>query len=149
MRRIRWACALVMLVLGVMLPAAAHAAYPGAQGKIAFEGFPAGGGTDSEIVVSNPDGTALTPLTTNAQDDVDPAWSPDGKKIAFAHNNGTYYEIWTMNADGTGQTPVAQLGKSTTHPTWSPAGAKLAFTYAFSATDDDIWTADSSGLNSN
>jgi hypothetical protein len=42
-----------------------------------------------------------------------------------------------------------QLGKSTTHPTWSPAGNKLVFTYAFSGTDDDIWAADSSGLNSN
>ena len=54
-----------------------------------------------------------------------------------------------MNADGSGQTPVVQLGKSTTHPTWSPAGNKLVFKYAFSATDDDIYSADSSGLNSN
>jgi Tol biopolymer transport system component len=149
MRRIFWACALGMLLLGVALPAGADAAYPGALGKLAWEAFPAGGGTDSEIVVSNADGTAITPVTTNTVDDVDPAWSPDGKKIAFAHFNGTYYEIWTMNADGSGQTAVVQLGKSTTHPTWSPTGNKLAFTYAFSATDDDIWSADSSGLNSN
>ena len=54
-----------------------------------------------------------------------------------------------MNADGSGQTAVVQTGNSTTHPTWSPAGNKLVFTYAFSGTDDDIYAADSSGLNSN
>lgn len=149
MRRIRWAWTLGILVLGMALPAAAQAAYPGANGKIAFEGHPAGGGTDSEIVVSNADGSAVTALTNNSVDDVDPAWSPDGTKIAFARFNGSVFEIWTMNADGTGQTAVVQLGKSTTHPTWSPAGNKLVFTYAFSGTDDDIYAADSSGVNSN
>jgi len=138
-----------MLTFGLTLPGAAQAAYPGAIGKIAWEGFPGGGGTDSEIVVSNADGTGITPLTINSVNDIDPAWSPDGRKIAFARFNGTYYEIWTMNADGSGQTAVVQLGKSTTHPTWSPAGNKLLFTYAFSASDDDIYAADSTGLNSN
>jgi TolB protein len=149
MRRIVWACALCVSAIVLVLPAASQAAYPGANGKIAFEGHPSGGGTDSEIVTANADGTAVTPLTSNTVDDIDPAWSPDGRKIAFARFNGTYYEIWTMNADGSGQTAVVQLGKSTTHPTWSPAQNKLVFTYAFSGSDDDIYAADSTGLNSN
>ena len=47
-----------MLALGLLFSPAAQAAYPGANGKIAWEGFPAGGGTDSEIVVANADGRA-------------------------------------------------------------------------------------------
>jgi TolB protein len=138
-----------MSLLVLALPAASNAAYSGEEGKIAFEGVPTGSGTDSEIVTSNADGTATTALTSNSVNDIDPAWSPDGKKIAFARFNGSYYEIWTMNADGSGQTVVVQQGKSTTHPAWSPAGNKLLFTLAFSASDDDIYAADSTGLNAN
>ena len=99
-------------------------------------------------MVANADGTGVTPLTSNSVNDIDPAWSPDGKKIAFARANGSVYEIWTMNADGSSQTLVVQQAKSVTHPTWSPAQNKLVFEYAFSATDDDIYAADSTGLNS-
>ncbi len=98
---------------------------------------------------ANADGTGVTALTSNSVDDIDPAWSPDGKKIAFARSNGSVYEIWTMNADGSGQTLVVQQSKSVTHPTWSPAQNKLVFQYEFSATDDDIYAADTSGLNTN
>jgi Tol biopolymer transport system component len=136
-----------MLAIGLLCSPAAQAAYPGANGRIAWQGVPTGSGTDSEIVSANADGTGVTALTSNSVDDIDPAWSPDGKKIAFARANGAIYEIWTMNADGSGQTLVVQQSKSVTHPTWSPAQNKLVFQYAFSATDDDIWAADASGLN--
>jgi TolB protein len=140
--------AIVTLALGLLLSPPALAAYPGANGRIAWEGVPTGGGTDTEIVSANPDGSGLIALTSNSVDDIDPAWSPDGTKIAFARFNGSVYEIWTMNANGSGQTAVVQQSKSVTHPTWSPAGNKLVFQYAFSASDDDIWAADSTGLNS-
>ena len=146
----KWICcsAVVMSALGLLFSPAAQAAYPGANGLIAWQGVPTGSGTDTEIVVANADGTGVTPLTSNSVNDIDPAWSPDGKKIAFARANGSVYEIWTMNADGSSPTLVVQQSKSVTHPTWSPAGNKLVFEYAFSATDDDIWAADSTGLNS-
>ena len=34
-------------------------------------------------------------------DDFEPAWSPDGTKIAFASNRDGNHEIYVMNADGT------------------------------------------------
>src|SRR5689334_14146720 len=93
-----------------------------------------------------------TQLTANTVDDADPAWSPDGAKIAFSHfNSGTnHFEIWTMNANGTSQAAlVTDSAHDLTQPTWAPDGTKVAYQYKFSATDDDIYRADTSGVNVN
>ena len=52
--------------------------------------FIAPGGTDSsgnklgtDVWVMNPDGTGITNLTAAPGDDTDPAWAPDGVRIAF------------------------------------------------------------------
>ena len=57
-RRISYS-AIVVLALALLFSPGAEAAYPGANGKIAWEGVPTGGGTDSEIVVGNADGTGI------------------------------------------------------------------------------------------
>jgi dipeptidyl aminopeptidase/acylaminoacyl peptidase len=76
-----WLVPALALVVGLLAFAApSKAAFPGANGKIAF-------GTDrdgnKEIYTMYPDGSGLTRLTNNVSDDRSPAWSPDGTKIAF------------------------------------------------------------------
>ena len=56
-----------------------------------------------EIYAMNADGNGLRKLTRNPTDDGDPAWSPDGRKIAFASVRDGNQEIYVMNADGSGQ----------------------------------------------
>ena len=63
--------------------------------------------TPADIFVINADGSNLAQITTDPHGDFDPAWSPDGKQIAFVSdrnaNNDSNYEIYLINADGTGE----------------------------------------------
>jgi Tol biopolymer transport system component len=55
------------------------------------------------VYVVNADGSRLRRLTRNhAEDYGTPAWSPDGRKIAFVGNRDGNSEVFAMNADGTG-----------------------------------------------
>ena len=102
----------VVFMLVVVAPA--HAAFPSDNGKIAFSAW-SGGSTD--IYTVNPDGTGLTRLTSDPARDDDPAWSADGRYIAF--NRDLY--IWVMDADGANQRQVyGPLDYALGRPSWSP-----------------------------
>jgi len=55
------------------------------------------------IVVVNTDGTNKRELTVSNPPNGSPAWSGDGKKIAFDSMRDGNFEIFTMNVDGTNQ----------------------------------------------
>jgi TolB protein len=118
--------AFVLILSSATSPPAAHAAFPGANGKIAFTSDRDG---NWEIYVMNADGTGLTRLTNNPANEFLPAWSPDGTKILFSghRNSFIFSEVYVMNADGSGVTNL------TNNPRWdgiavfSPDGTKIAF----------------------
>jgi hypothetical protein len=75
------------------------------------------------VEVVNADGSGSpTRLTTAAGFDGDPAWSPDGSKIAFSTQRGGTPEVWLMDGDGGNQHAVT----AGTNPEWSPGGERLA-----------------------
>jgi Tol biopolymer transport system component len=131
---------LVALVVSFALaPLPAHAAFPGAIGKIVFHrvDISSTGGTES-LRTMNPDGTSLTSLIDCFFHSCESAWSPDGQKIAFGRSAGIgvdsedrcCWEIYVMNADGTGVTNLTNngdQGPDDADPNWSPDGTKIAF----------------------
>lgn len=71
----------------------------------------------------NTDGSDLQQLTTGPND-WDPAWSPDGNRIAFTRSSGDTTGIFIMDADGSN---VVRRTMSGIQPTWSPDGAWIGF----------------------
>lgn len=124
-RCIRYALSAGLLFALIATTAPAHAAFPGINGKIAFQTVRDGNG---EIYVMNPDGTGLTNLSNNPAGESDPSWSPDGTKIVFISNRDGHYQIYSMNADGSGQTNLSNnLFEDVGRPSWSPDGTRIAF----------------------
>lgn len=84
------------------------------------------------------DGSAQHRLTTTTKlDNLDPAWSPNGRQIVFVRRgqDGSP-QLWLMDADGTHQRLLLDLQLAHTpfspSPVWSPDGKQIAF---FKVTD--------------
>ena len=106
--------------------------------QIAFVGNklrnpPPGGGprkANSDIYVMNADGSGIRRLTHKRTYDGEPAWSPDGRKIAFQSKRrvgGNSGEIYVMNADGSGKRNLTRNPAQDGSPSWSPDGRRIAF----------------------
>ena len=116
----------------------AQAAFPGANGKIAFERGP--------IWIMRPDGSSQVNLTPGMGGS-DPAWSPDGSYIAFVGFTGGQDrdQVYVMEADGSAVTPLTDTGFGKAGPTWSPDGTRVAFAAHSGTGYYDIFAVNSDG----
>jgi TolB protein len=95
------------------------------------------------------DGTGYTNLLGTPGAAYNPAWSPDGSRIAFASNLGNQVDIYIVNIDGTGLIRLTDSTQNEYAPAWSPDGDRLVFTSFENETQDNdlyIINSDGSGL---
>jgi len=77
--------------------------------------------------LSHPDSAGIR-LLASTREQTNPAYSPDGKHIAFESNRGGVSEIWVGDSDGTNLAQISRLNNyATGTPRWSPDGRKIAF----------------------
>ena len=174
MKRIRLAPALFFLVL-----ASTHAQQPPAEKKwdVAAElgpttrlAFETTEGTWMNVDVS-PDGqrvvfdllgdiyvmpiggTGTSPaerLTSGPAFDMQPRFSPDGRRVAFSSDRDGLWNIWTMDADGKNAKQISKERRwFINSPTWSPDGdyifARRHFVAQRSLGAGEIWMFHASG----
>ena len=99
------AAAMVVVLLVDGTKPARAGAFPGTNGKIAFDTDRDGG--NSEIYAMNPDGNQQTNLSRSVAD-ISASYSANGKKIAFSSVRDGNSEIYSMNANGTLQTRLTR-----------------------------------------
>jgi serine/threonine protein kinase len=73
-------------------------------------------------------GPAPTKVIASSRDDHEAAFSPDGKRIAFASDRSGSIEVWTCDSDGANQAQLTSLRAADAgSPRWSPDGKTIAF----------------------
>ena len=66
-------------------------------------------------------------LTRNVADDGDPAWSPDGKSIAFSSNRDGGQALYVADLTKEGEAVRLATSGPARSPAWSPDGGRLVY----------------------
>ncbi|MFF2654595.1 amidohydrolase family protein [Streptomyces sp. NPDC058045] len=84
-------------------------------------------------------GHAPKPLTRDHWWKCDPAWSPDGTRLAYSTDRGGALDIWIRDLASGKDRQLTNLGvRAAVSPAWSPSGAEIAFLDQ----DGAVWTVD-------
>ncbi len=81
----------------------------------------------SHLFAYIPNKMPLTRLTSNDWDDITPAASPDGKKLAFASNRNGFWDLYLLDLSSGETTQLTNTPEYESAPSWSPDGAFLAY----------------------
>ena len=118
--------------------------------KIAYTSTEGGNLGDIHVMNSDGSGTACIscdhPRTDALEAAREPAWSPDGSKIAYGwySTSQTLFKIRFMNADGSDPTPLTNES-GYARATWSPDGTRVATYTTFDRSHAEVAVASVDG----
>lgn len=80
----------------------------------------------------NSDGSNRTQITSALYENSQPAWSPDGSRIAFIserdrEDGSLDYNLYTVSPTGENRRQLTESSFTDYHPSWSPDGSRIAF----------------------
>jgi dipeptidyl aminopeptidase/acylaminoacyl peptidase len=73
------------------------------------------------------DSQTVTQVTSDPANDTMPAFSPDGRRVAFCSNRSGSWDIYIKSLNGGHAVQVTDNPAQELHPSWSPDGAELVF----------------------
>ena len=140
------ALGVVAIAAASVLPGASRATFPGENGQIAFH---RSDGSDSEIFRIDPITENEVPLTDNSKPDIDPAWSADGRRLAYASGPNPNEDIFSIKANGKDRERLTDGPASDRYPAWSPDRKKIAFSSDRKSANGEprIWVMNADGSN--
>jgi Tol biopolymer transport system component len=80
-----------------------------------------------DVYAVDVNGGGIDRLTDNAAQDEDPAWAPDGARIAFVSRRDGNAEVYLMSADGNDEAPFTACLLHCYGPAWSPDAQTIAY----------------------
>jgi Tol biopolymer transport system component len=115
----------------------------GPDGRITWETTLHGG---YEIYVQGTDGQPKRLTNNDPVSDRAPAWSPDGRQIAFWSARNQNRDIFVIDADGSNLRQLTTYNESDRDPVWSPDGTKIAFERTIGS-NSEIFVMSATGAN--
>lgn len=101
-----------------------------------------------QVFVFDPQFNVRTQVSLLAGMSYDPAWSPDGNRLAFVSQDPGNDEIYTVDRDGGNPTRLTFNGwEWDKHPSWSPSGAQIVFDSNRDSGRRQLWIMDANGAN--
>jgi Tol biopolymer transport system component len=115
-----------------------------ARGRISFlRGTPQA----SDIYLVDPSGERLVNVTRGGGSRNElPAWSPDGRRLAFVSDRAGGTDLFAVDADATNLVNLTNHPALDTAPAWSPDGTRIVFASNRDG-NDELYLMDADGTN--